>query len=53
VKILGLIGGIAPGSTVDYCRALVAEYREREIGGFPLLDTTRLHVRRAIDELLG
>jgi aspartate racemase len=33
LKTLGIIGGIAPGSTVDYYRLLVAEYQERRGDG--------------------
>jgi aspartate racemase len=48
VKTLGLIGGIAPGSTVDYYNLLVKEYRERRPdGSYPSIlinsiDLTRL-----------
>ncbi len=33
MKTLGIVGGIAPGSTIDYYRLLVAEYRERRPDG--------------------
>ena len=48
MKTLGIIGGIAPGSTVDYYRLLITEYREhRHDGSYPSLlinsiDLTRL-----------
>ena len=29
MRTLGIIGGIAPGSTIDYYRLLIAAYRER------------------------
>jgi aspartate racemase len=36
MKILGVIGGIAPGSTIDYYQLLVASYREqRRDGSYP------------------
>jgi aspartate racemase len=35
---LGVIGGIAPGSTIDYYRLLIDRYRElRPDGGYPSL----------------
>jgi aspartate racemase len=33
VKTLGIIGGIAPGSTVDYYQQIIAAYRERRKDG--------------------
>jgi aspartate racemase len=48
LKTLGIIGGIAPGSTVDYYRLLIASYREqRQDGSYPSIlinsiDLTRL-----------
>ena len=33
MKTLGIIGGIAPGSTIDYYRLLVQRYRERRPDG--------------------
>ena len=36
MKTLGVVGGIGPGSTIDYYRLLVAEYRaERPDGSYP------------------
>ena len=38
MKTLGIIGGIAPGSTVDYYRQIIAAYREqRPDGSYPQL----------------
>jgi aspartate racemase len=48
LKTLGIIGGIAPGSTVDYYRLLIASFREqRQDGSYPSIlinsiDLTRL-----------
>jgi aspartate racemase len=48
MKTLGIVGGIAPGSTVDYYRLLIGRYRERrQDGSYPSLlinsiDLTRL-----------
>jgi aspartate racemase len=33
MKILGMIGGVGPESTIDYYRLLIAEYRERKPDG--------------------
>jgi aspartate racemase len=36
MKTLGIIGGIAPGSTVDYYQRLIALYREHtQDGSYP------------------
>lgn len=38
MKLLGIIGGIAPESTIEYYRAIVAAYRRRRPGrGYPQL----------------
>jgi aspartate racemase len=38
LKTLGIIGGIAPGSTVDYYHQIIAVYREqRPDGSYPLM----------------
>jgi aspartate racemase len=48
MRTLGVVGGIAPGSTIDYYRLLIAEYQERtQDGSFPSIvinsiDMTRL-----------
>lgn len=35
MKCLGIIGGIAPESTIDYYRQIVARYRQLVSGGYP------------------
>src|SRR4051812_48898100 len=35
MKSIGLIGGIAPESTVEYYRALIAVHRQRTDGAYP------------------
>jgi aspartate racemase len=48
MKMLGVIGGIAPGSTIDYYRLLVATWRDRtQDGSYPSIlinsiDLTRM-----------
>jgi aspartate racemase len=48
MRTLGIIGGIAPGSTVDYYRLIIAAYREeKQDGSYPSIlinsiDVTRL-----------
>jgi aspartate racemase len=38
VKTLGIIGGIAPGSTIDYYQQIIAAYREqRNDGSYPAI----------------
>jgi aspartate racemase len=60
MKTLGIVGGIAPGSTVDYYRQVIAEYRARTGGiAYPSvvinsIDLTRLLALMgagALDEL--
>lgn len=60
MKTLGIVGGIAPGSTVDYYRQVIAEYRARTGGNaYPSvvinsIDLTRLLALMgagALDEL--
>jgi aspartate racemase len=55
MKVLGIIGGIAPESTIAYYRAIIAEYRARVIdGSYPPLiinsiDLTKLLALAAKD----
>jgi aspartate racemase len=35
MKCLGIIGGIAPESTIDYYRQIIARYRQRVSAGYP------------------
>jgi aspartate racemase len=48
MRTLGIVGGIAPGSTVDYYRLIIATYREqKQDGSYPSIlinsiDVTRL-----------
>jgi len=60
VKILGIIGGIAPGSTIEYYRLLVAGWRRKAAGYPPVLinsiDLDRmlgLVSAKAFDELVA
>ena len=47
MKIVGLIGGIAPPSTVDYYRLIIASYRERtDDGGYPQVLINSLNLAR-------
>ena len=60
MKILGIIGGIAPGSTVEYYRLLVEGWRKRTAGYPPILINSidldrvlRLVAEKAFDELVA
>ena len=47
MKIVGLIGGIAPPSTVDYYRLIIAAYRERTgDGSYPQILINSLDLAR-------
>jgi aspartate racemase len=49
VTILGVIGGIAPGSTVDYYRMLVAGYRTaRPDGSYPAIVINSIDMTRML-----
>lgn len=55
MKTLGVIGGIAPESTVEYYRTLVAVHRERTGGAYPSIlidsiDLTKLLALAGADE---
>jgi aspartate racemase len=53
LKTLGIIGGIAPGSTVDYYRLLIDSYREqRKDGSYPSILINSIDLKRLL-ELVG
>src|SRR5947209_16622527 len=50
MKTLGIIGGIAPESTIEYYRLLIASYRERKPdGSYPLLLINSINLQRLIE----
>jgi aspartate racemase len=50
VKTVGLIGGIGPESTVDYYRAIIAAYRERQSdGSYPSIVINSIDAKRMLD----
>lgn len=54
MKILGIIGGIGPESTVDYYRLIVAAYREqRQDGGYPAIIINSIDLNRVVDLVTG
>ena len=53
MKILGIVGGIAPESTVDYYRQIIALYREqRSDGGYPNILINSIDLKKMLD-LIG
>ena len=47
---LGIVGGIAPESTVDYYRRIIALYQERRPDGhYPELLINSIDLRRMLD----
>src|SRR5215510_1336437 len=47
IPTLGIVGGIAPGSTIDYYRLLIDRYRERrEDGSYPSLIINSIDLQR-------
>ena len=49
MKVLGLIGGTGPESTIDYYRLLVAKYREQADGHSPPVIITSVDLKQMID----
>jgi aspartate racemase len=53
-RTLGMIGGIAPGSTIDYYRLLIERYRERQPdGGYPSIVINSINLVPMIDIVAG
>ena len=48
MKVLGLIGGTGPESTIDYYRLLVAKYREQADGHSPPVIITSIDLKQMI-----
>lgn len=54
MKTLGIVGGIAPGSTVDYYRLLITSYRERRRDGtYPSILINSIDLTRMLDLIGG
>ena len=50
MRTVGLIGGIGPESTVDYYRAIIAAYRERQPdGSYPSVVINSIDAKRMLD----
>ena len=50
MKTVGIVGGIAPESTIEYYRLIVASYREHSsAGNYPLIIINSINLRRMID----
>src|SRR3972149_7769380 len=53
MKTLGIIGGIAPESTIEYYRLIIASYRERKgDGSYPSILINSIDLKRMLD-LIG
>ena len=48
MKILGMIGGLGPETTVDYYRFILAGFRKRQATGYPQMVINSLDVDRGI-----
>jgi aspartate racemase len=54
MKTLGIVGGIAPGSTVDYYRLLITEYREhKRDGSYPSILINSIDLTRLLELVDG
>jgi aspartate racemase len=50
MKTLGIVGGIAPGSTIDYYRLLIESYREQKRdGSYPSILINSIDLTRMLD----
>jgi len=50
MKVLGIVGGIAPESTVDYYRLIIASYRERKRdGSYPPIIINSIDMKKMLD----
>ena len=53
MKPIGLIGGIGPESTIDYYRAMIAAYRERQPdGSYPPIVISSVDVSSMLGALM-
>jgi len=53
MKTLGIVGGIAPESTIDYYRSIIALYRERtRDGSYPSIIINSIDLKKVLD-LIG
>jgi aspartate racemase len=54
MKTIGIIGGIGPESTVDYYRAIIRAYRERQPdGSYPSIIINSIDLKRLVDLVSG
>jgi aspartate racemase len=53
MKILGLIGGTGPESTIDYYRLLTAQFRERAEGASPHVIINSINLKQMIEWMNG
>lgn len=52
MKILGMIGGVGPESTIDYYRLIIAAYRERKPdGSYPPIIINSVNLKEMVDLL--
>ena len=50
MKILGIIGGVGPESTIDYYRSIIALYRQRKTdGSYPPLIINSINLKTGMD----
>jgi len=54
MKTVGIIGGIGPGSTIEYYRHMVATYREqRPDGSYPAIIINSINMKKMLDMIAG
>ena len=54
MKTIGIIGGIAPESTIEYYRSIIALYRERkQDGSYPSILINSIDMKKMLDLIAG
>lgn len=50
IKTVGIVGGIAPESTIEYYRQIIASYRKHSsVGNYPSIIINSINLRRMLD----
>ena len=54
MKTLGIIGGIAPESTIEYYRLIIASYRAQDPdGNYPPLIMNSINLKKMVDLIVA
>jgi len=54
MQTLGIIGGVAPESTIDYYRSIIAEYRkQKNDGSYPEFLINSINLKKELDQVIA